>query len=224
MPFACPHCQQTIDGAMSQEAHRERLKAKDEAAKLLEAEVARLRTDAAEVGTLRSERDRLSSELGALRESGAIESAFGAAGVPSDAAVRDGFRVLHAAAMAGLDEGERVTLAEWVASDAARAHPLLAGHYAAPPAAAGNTSSAPPAGAAPRAPGLSSGRAGAAEPPAAQRPPTATALREYLRSPAYRALPIPQQKQELARLMAETGQAGLFGEGDAFTAIHGPAA
>lgn len=212
MSFSCPHCSEPIKDAVSQTTHRERLAAKDSTI----AEITAQRDEATVQATSAAARIAKAEQV-------AVSAAYTMAGVADDAVIRRGFEIFHREATSALPEGERPTLAEWITSEAARSHPMLSTHYAeASPSGtpsgseeeASPTTAAPPAapaqGVTPAPSGPPSGDEGAVSPPAKAERLTPEALRDYLRSDAYRALPAEKQREEFARLKGEVGVPDLF--------------
>ena len=153
----CPHCKAEVENAVEKSAMeatiQERLKVKSEEIKALKEGLTASQRTAAEATTATAERDRLAGELAAIKSGAEQSAAFAAAGIPADEKVRAGFLAMHASESAGVEKPP--TLGEWLAAeDGAKAHPLLAPHFAQPAAAApaGTVAAAAAARAAPANP------------------------------------------------------------------------
>lgn len=136
MPFKCPNCDtvhEKVAGYVSQEVLTQRLAAKTEEIKTLTATLEKASTDAADIGAIRADRDAARAELAELRDAHAISEAFTAHGIADDADLRTSFRTMYASAVAGADEAP--SFIDWLASDQAKGHVLLRGHYGAQTAA-----------------------------------------------------------------------------------------
>ena len=212
MGYKCPHCSEDIADAMSVSSHRDRLKAKDDENKSLKAELSEAQKGSKSVAAITKERDDLKAELSKRDAEKERNEAFAEVGIPDK--VRTGFEAIYASYVAGLDEGEEApSFKAWLASEDAKTHPLLAGHYTASAGEDQEDPAAPPA----KQPakkqqqtktGLKNIDKSAKVPDAKGNTiDTPAKLRAYLQSPEYRALKKEDQKAELASLQAQLASA-----------------
>lgn len=213
MGYKCPHCSEDIADAMSVSSHRDRLKAKDDENKSLKAELSEAQKGSKSVAAITKERDDLKAELSKRDAEKERNEAFGEAGIPDK--VRAGFEAIYASHIAGLEDGEEApAFAAWLASDDAKTHPLLAGHYTATgdqedqPDAKAKTAAKKKEAPAQTKTGLANtDKAAGAPATKGNTIDTPAKLREYLQSPEYRALKKEDQKAELASLQAQVASA-----------------
>lgn len=210
MGFKCPNCEtvhEKVEGYVSQDVLTSRLSAKSAENKALTDEVKRLRTDAGDVAAIRAERDRLKAEIEEVQTQAQVAEAFGTANV--DPAAREGFRAIYDSQMAGKGEGDRVAYHEWIGSDEARNHVLLAPHYKGEgdttPAATTQPTDGTPPTPRPRTSGTDTGSPA----PTTGAPITPDALGAYFQSDAFRAMELDKQREVTQSLM-EQARAGTL--------------
>lgn len=200
MGFNCPHCSTEIAGAMTQEAHLERLKAKDTENKALREQLTQANTKVKDFDTVTKERDTYKSEITGLKTAGERRAAFDAAGIPE--AARQGFELVYNSQVSGLEEDKRPSLSDWLNDAETKAHPFLAPHFAAPgnqPVANQQARTvAPP-------PKIDNGVVRSTETKAG--PKTGAELAAYFASPEFQAMPREQQKQVTAELKGRAPRA-----------------
>lgn len=141
----CDHETETVPGYVTRETLKQqildtRASMKGEVDRLTEA-LTTAQEAAARVPGLEAERDAAVAQVTQVTEAAATAEAFREAGIADDETLRSAFHALHASAMAGKDDADRVPFPVWVASEEARGHVLLRNHYAD----ADPTSDAPPA-------------------------------------------------------------------------------
>lgn len=202
----CPECDHSFkpSGFMTQEAHEERLKKKTAQVTAKEAEIGLLKDALQEAKDSGSEAEELrekltaaTTELSGIKEAAEVSEAFAAAGVNPE--LVDSFRSLYASAIAG--EDEPAPFAEWVQTDAAKTHPLLAPHYTAP-----TDPSEPGTPAPPSTPATPRATASVVPPATGTGPQNATDLQQLFASPAYQSLEPAEQRAKLAELRNSMGQ------------------
>lgn len=215
MPYktTCPSCDHGFDveGAGDQAKFQERLAAKNAEAKSLAAEIGKMRTAAEEATSLRTERDALRSEIEGIRSSAAIGEAFASAGVADDEAVRASFRVIYDSAVAGLEGDDRPDYADWIGSDEARGHVLLAPCYTAAQEPGNDTPAENNGAESRRVPrSLPNTDASSATPPIAPTPKrTPEEVQAYFRSPEYRSLPKERRTEIRSQMATDVGLSPL---------------
>jgi hypothetical protein len=188
--FNCPHCSEAIAGAMTQEAHESRLKAKGEEVRQLREALTAEQAKAQGFDSVVAERDTLRGELAAERERGTRFSAMAELGITDQKAIK-GFESIYASEVAGLADDARPSFGDWLAADdGARAHPLLSGKFTGAPSSpapsSGDDATAagapPPIAPGPAHPSANAGANGATPPARDPAKMSAAQLRTYLNS------------------------------------------
>lgn len=168
-----------------------RLDTEINARKALEAQIGEMdgstKNAARELAKLRKDYEALNAETGELRTAAEL----GAIGI-TDAKTRTALRAIHAAEMAGAEKP--VGLAEWIQSDAGKAHPVVA-RIVAP----AETTTATQTGTG--APTTTAGTLPVTKPGVKK---TEDQLRAYFGSAEYRALPAAEKLAMVTRLEAES--------------------
>jgi hypothetical protein len=213
MAFKCPHCSEPIEGAMSQESHRERLKAKDDENKSLVTELKEAQKKSKQYDSVVKERDDYKAEVD--KRDAAVErsSAFNDAGI--DPKYQAGFEALYASAVASAEDGKAPSFKDWLNSEEAKTHPLLSDRYGqkSESAADPKTEVKPQPKTQTKTPvtpgktGLTNTDKGATTPPSGGAIDTPDKLRDYLNSPEYRAMSREEQKKEIAGIQAQIAAA-----------------
>lgn len=204
MAFNCPHCSVAIDGAMTKEAHLERLKAKDEENKAVKAQLSEAQGKVSSAEAIKAEHAQYKAELAKRDQQAERATAFQSVQIPD--AVRSGFEIVYASEMAGVDAP--VPFAEWLTKEETKSNPMLSVHYGKPTTATTTTQTTTAATVTtpktkPAMGGLTNTDANAGDPPVKPGIQTPQELQDYLRSPAYRSLPKDQREQTLATLKAQ---------------------
>ena len=200
MPFKCPNCDAThekVPGYVSQEDVQKRINAKNSEIDALKGRVKELEPLASDSDAVRQERDGLKARIAEIEAQVEIDQAF--ADQKIDSAAREGFKAIHASAMAGKAEEDRIPLHEWIGTDEAREHVLLKAHY-------GQGDGKPPASVPPANP---SGR-GVLNTDNGGDPPTnkpqvisPQMLQEYFASEAYTSLPREERRKVASELQGQ---------------------
>jgi hypothetical protein len=210
MPTNCPHCDGDIQTAIDpvikqrlktqqkklQSEHTTRLEGQQREIELLERRAGELATAAASVEGLQAELQGLRATVQQAERVEVLRSTGLATELLGD------IQTLYDSRQAGKPEGERSSFADFLGPDGeARGMVLLAHHFAAgqpaeqPPGA--------PAVAPSRAQALPNGNGGAiGQTPRAARLSVAQ-VQEYLASPAFRQLPMADQRSKLAELKGQ---------------------
>lgn len=219
MGFKCPHCSEDIPGAMSQETHRERLKAKEDENTSLKSSLTEAQKKAKLADSMAADLAAARADIAARDAAKERGEAFSAAGIPDK--VRSGFEAIYNSTVASAEEGKAPTFTDWLNGDDAKGHPLLSDHYGKagtteqPKAPAdGKTPAKIPDGKFAPKPtgGLANTDKGGATAPDTVAIDTPAKLQTYLRSPAYRAQTKEAQAAELATLSAQVqSMAGQIG-------------
>lgn len=154
----CPHCKVNIPNTLTQETLEARLKstkeAKDGEILALTNSLSAASTKANGYDTLLQERDAALSKIQGIETAAARTTALTGVGI-TDASKLEGIEVIFKSANAGRADGDKLDFTAWIADEqGARAHPLLAPHFA-------NAGPAEQAGAAAAAAAAAAGTAGA---------------------------------------------------------------
>lgn len=217
----CPHCKHDLGPEyVSPDEHRKRLKAKDTTIGELQSTVDTLRTKAEQFDSVNTQLTNATRELERAKSSLTRTRSLAEKGITNPKAMR-GFERAYDDYASEAGQGAK-SFADWLAADA-KEDPLLAPLLTAAPAApagdqrpeqkpgeqpAGN-GTPPAAGAGASAQGQGQGAKGPPIDPGTKPPPsqgrmTPGQLSEYLRSPAYRSLPVAEQRKKLAELQQQT--------------------
>ena len=203
MSFSCPHCSQGIEGIVKQEVMTERLKSQREA---LEGKIAEAVTNVetayqTKLTEVEAARESLNNEFSTYKEYQTRAEALRTSGISADK--HETFFVLYDASQAGKVNGDAVSFADWLQSDAL-GHPVLGSHFATKQTT--EVQAAAPESAVPAAPKSLPHLAGAvAAPPDPSRKRSPQEIAAYFRSDKYRSLNPEQRKAEKARIMEEVG-------------------
>jgi hypothetical protein len=208
MAFKCT-CGIEHPDVVTKDEHTRRIAAKEEANKQLRESLVAAEAkakDADEVGTLRT-------KLAELTEAGARSAAFTEHGIGD--AVRRRFEVLYASDTAELEADKRPPFADWLKLDTTKADPVLMPHYGKAGKPGEATTTQPAAAKAGEGVAANNGRQPATASTASTEAGAGNAgkdgiktpqdLDAFLRSPAYRNMPIADQRKFDAEMAGKLG-------------------
>lgn len=193
---SCPHCSEAIPGFVTRDTLKEQLKAKDDAAALLTAELTKARGELEGVADIRKAHEEATAKIAKMERTALLTSK----GI-TDPAIIETMEILHKAKTAGAEEP--VPFEDFEAWGATT-NPLLAKLFAG---AGGSEQEKPPEGSPPPRvpPNLPTNDANAGEPPPKQGKPTPAQIQARFRDPAFQALPREERQAEIAALKAQVG-------------------